>query len=824
MTGGNELFCEVILPLHLPQSYTYRVPEDLKTQIQVGCRVAVQFGKKRLYSGIVTELHNRVPRVMVVKYILELLDFEPIVSKDNLDFWQWIADYYACYIGDVLVAALPSAFRLKSESKILVSPDFSGEADDLSEEEIAILKFVEKKKNTDINSIATAMRNVRILPVVENLIKRQILACDEQLYDRYSPKFEDYLTFGENCSSKEQLKLWIKELESKKASALQLEALMSFVAQKNSDGFVKKADLQNKVSQSSINTLIRKGVLKIEPLAFSRLQEGKSERRVEEINLNSEQQKAFEGIISRWNDNPISLLFGVTGSGKTEVYIKLIDHVVKQGKQVLFLLPEIALSAQLLGRLETYFGNKIGIYHSRFSKDERAEIWNKVKNPEKDKSYRIIIGSRSAIFLPFTDLGLVIVDEEHDAGFKQTEPAPRYNAKDAALYLAHTKGTKVVLGSATPSIETYFNTETGRFNRFELHNRYTQSPLPQVQIVNLKDYMQQGLMYSVFSEPLFEEINRTLAENRQVILFKNLRGFASNLRCEVCGWTARCPNCDVTLTVHKHTGVLNCHYCGYTSPIVNECPECHSHLLRMVGSGSEKIEAEAQKYFPDAKVARLDLDTTRQKSSYTKIIEDFAKGKTNILCGTQLVSKGLDFDKVGLVGVVDADSMLFYPDFRAYERCFDMLTQVAGRSGRGDKVGKVIIQTYNPLHQIFQEVANHNYRNMYNAQIVERKLFRYPPFYHLVKINLQSKDINLLNEFADTYAMKIRGIFGGRILGPEFPAVSKIRNLFIKTIILKLERTVSYAKAKQAIMRLNEEMLASPSGKQMRIITDVDPQ
>ena len=342
MTGGNELFCEVILPLHLPQSYTYRVPEDLKTQIQVGCRVAVQFGKKRLYSGIVTELHNRVPRVMVVKYILELLDFEPIVSKDNLDFWQWIADYYACYIGDVLVAALPSAFRLKSESKILVSPDFSGEADDLSEDEIAILKFVEKKKNTDINSIATAMRNVRILPVVENLIKRQILVCDEQLYDRYSPKFEDYLTFGENCSSKEQLKLWIKELESKKASALQLEALMSFVAQKNSDGFVKKADLQNKVSQSSINTLIRKGVLKIEPLAFSRLQEGKSERRVEDITLNSEQQKAFEGIISRWNDNPISLLFGVTGSGKTEVYIKLIDHVVKQGKQVLFLLPEIA--------------------------------------------------------------------------------------------------------------------------------------------------------------------------------------------------------------------------------------------------------------------------------------------------------------------------------------------------------------------------------------------------------------------------------------------------------------------------------------------------
>lgn len=820
------MFCEVILPLHLPRSFTYRIPTELSNGVKVGCRVAVQFGKKKIYSGIVTEVHNRVPHVHSVKFILDLLDREPIVSKSNLDFWQWIADYYACYLGDVMVAALPVAFRLKSETKLIVSPDFSGSAEELNADEILILDYIDKKKSADIDSLSKIITVNNIISLVGGLLKKQILISDEQLYDKYSPKLEDFLIFGENCKTQDQLRERIGELESKKACQNQLEALMRFTVAYNKNGFVRKRNFQkeNENLISALKTLIKKDILSIEQLAFSRLKNRESSTQVENIIFNEEQNNAFNKIKESWNERPISLLHGVTGSGKTEIYIKLIDEVLKEGKQVLFMLPEIALSIHLLNRLEKYFGNKVGVYHSRFSKDERVEIWNKVKSPQIENSYRIIVGSRASLFLPFTDLGLIIVDEEHDMGFKQTEPAPRYNAKDAALYLAHTKGVKVVLGSATPSIESFFKAETGLFNYAQLTKRYSDYQLPEIQIIDLKQCHQQHKMYSFFSEPLLQSMQETLQAKQQVILFKNLRGFASTLRCEVCGWVAKCPNCDVSLTVHKHSGNLNCHYCGCDIPLITECPQCHSHSLRMLGNGSEKIEEETQYYFPNAKVARMDLDTTRSKDAYQKIIDEFESGNIDILCGTQLVSKGFDFCNVGLVGIIDADNMLHNPDFRAYERCYSLLTQVAGRSGRSEKKGKVIIQTYNPYHQVFKDIAQNNYKGMYNNQIVERKLFRYPPFYRLIRISLQSKTTNELNEFADIYAQKIKVIFGGRILGPEYPPISKIRNLYIKNILLKLEKNVSYAKAKEEIMRLNEEILASYPSKQFKIIVDVDPQ
>lgn len=818
------MFCEVILPLHLPRTFTYRIPTDLQGEVQVGCRVAVQFGRKRIYSALVAELHERVPHVQSVKFILELIDSEPVISQDNLSFWQWIADYYACYIGDVMLAGLPAAFRLKSETKLLVSPDFTGDTTGFSDRELKILNFVAAKKNSDVDKIAAHMGDLHVLPLITALMERQVLIADEQLYDRYSPKTEDYLVFGENCKGNDMLQCRIGELESRKNCASQVETLMRFIVANQKNGFVKRADFQKENSPSSVQSLIKKGILAIERSAYSRLAEKDKTADCDDIILNDEQSKAYNLIVQSWKTKNVCLLCGVTGSGKTEVYIKLIDRMLKEGKQVLYLLPEIALTAHLINRLEKYFGKRVGVYHSRFSKDERVEIWHKVRSKDAEEGYRVIVGSRSSVFLPFSKLGLVIVDEEHDSGFKQTEPAPRYNAKDAAVYLAQKNGIKVLLGSATPSVESYFNAQTERFGYAELTKRYAGYELPEILLADLRQDYKEHRMYSIFSELLYTNVEQTLQSGRQVILFRNLRGFASSLRCDVCGWTAKCPNCDVSLTVHKYDNVLNCHYCGTTFPIVSECPQCGSHSVRMAGSGSERLEEEAKRFFPHASVARMDADSVRNKGAYQKIIDDFGSGKTDILCGTQLVSKGFDFANVGLVGVIDADSMLNYPDFRSYERCFSLLTQLAGRAGRSVQKGRVIIQTFNPFHQVFKDVCACNYEAMYNKQIVERKLFRYPPFYHLLRISLQCKDNKELDGFAQCYAQRLRSIFGGRILGPEYPPVSRIRSFYIKNIILKLERTLSYAKAKEAILRLNEEMYASVPKNHIRIITDVDPQ
>lgn len=818
------MFCQVILPLHLPSSFTYRIPEDLLGKVQVGCRVAVQFGKKRIYSGIVCELHNRVPTLRVVKFVLELIDPVPIISEENLSLWQWTADYYACYVGDVMNAALPAAFRLRSETKLLVEETFTGEVGSLSDTEMEVLDFVSKKKTTDIAALSEQMGEKNILPAVNRLIKAKVLATDEQLYDRYTPKTEDYLTLSETCKEEENLKNAVKELEKTKKTALQLETLMRFLSEAKIEGSVRKSDFQKNNSQSAIAGLIAKGILTVERLAFSRLAERQSSARVEDIVLSEEQTECFNHITESLKEKPVCLLHGVTGSGKTEVYIKLIERTLASGGQVLYLLPEIALSVQLISRLEKYFGRDIGVYHSRFSKDERVEIWNKVRSKQEEGGYRLVVGSRSAIFLPFTDLRLIIVDEEHDSGFKQSEPAPRCNARDMAVYLAWTKGLKVVLGSATPSVESYFLSQTEKFGYAALTKRYAGYRLPEIQLADLKQEMRSHSMYSIFSELLYTNIERALKERRQVILFRNLRGFASTLRCEVCGWEARCKNCDVSLTVHRGEGLLKCHYCSHSEPIPTECPECHSHSLRMVGTGSEKLEEEAAKYFPGARVARLDWDTGSKKNAYQRIVDEFASGKIDILCGTQLVSKGFDFSNVGLVGVIDADAMLAYPDFRSYERTFDMLTQLAGRAGRSPLGGKVIIQTFNPYHQVFKDVYSYDYSSMYNSQIVERKLFRYPPFYHLVRISLQCALKETLDEFAENYSQRLRAIFGGRILGPEYPPIAKVRNLYRKELMLKLEREVSYAKAKQEILRLNEEITASYPKKQVRIIVDIDPQ
>lgn len=819
----QTLFCQVILPLHLPSSYTYRIPLELYDKIQVGVRVAVQFGKRKIYSGIVTEIHDRVPAVSSVKYILEIIDSEPVITEKTLSFYDWIASYYMCYIGDVVTVAMPALMRLRSESKIIVSPEFTAEIDKLTEKQLEILKIVDEKVNISIDELSSRFSEKGILPEITKMVNDKVLAIDEQLEEKFRPKLQDYIVISEEYDSAEKKAELIQSLSSKKNTESQLQTFLLFLSESQGKGIVEKSVFQEKCNKNSLQTLIKKQVFEIKQLVHSRLKERQSCFETSDITLSIAQQTAFESILKSWETNDVTLLHGVTSSGKTEIYIKLIERVISQGRQVLYILPEIALSIQLLSRLEKYFGDKIGIYHSRFSKEERVEIWNKVKETDKEKSYRIIIGSRTSVFLPFNDLGLIIVDEEHDNGFKQREPAPRYNARDAAIYLSTLHKSKVVLGSATPSLETFFNTQTEKYAYVPLTERYLNTPMPEIQIANMKEEYINRTNYSIFSSSLFNNISQALNNHKQVILFKNLRGYASNIRCEVCGWVAKCPNCDVSLTYHKQINSLNCHYCGLNIPLVNECPVCHSHSLIQTGNGSERIEEETQNLFPNARVKRMDLDTTRKKNDYMEIMQEFEKGNIDILCGTQIITKGLDFSNVGLVGVIDADAMLYYPDFRAYEKSFDLLIQVAGRAGRLGTKGKVVIQTFNPFHQIFKEVLNYDYASMYKNQIVERKIFSYPPFVYITKIIFQSSDKENLDTLCSQYSEQIRKVFGQRILGPEYPPIYRVKGMYQKQFILKLEKNISYSQAKKAIMQLNEKILSKQEFKKARVIVDVDP-
>lgn len=818
----QTLFCQVLLPLHLPSGFTYRIPLELYDKVKVGVRVAVQFGKKKIYSGIVSQIHDRVPEVSSVKYILEIIDSSPIINEKTLSFYNWIASYYMCYVGDVISAGIPALLRLRSESKLVVSEEFSAEVDKLTSRQLEILNIVDEKVSISIDEISNRFSEKGILPEITKMVNEKILAIDEQLEEKYKPKLNPYVVLSSEYDTPEKKAELIQSLSSKKTSENQLQTFLLFLSESQGKAVVEKSSFQEKCNKSSLQTLLKKQVFEIKYLVHSRLKESESYCDTSDIKLSLAQQTAFDSILKSWERFDVTLLHGVTGSGKTEIYIKLIEKTIREGKQVLYLLPEIALSIQLLSRLEKYFGDKIGIYHSRFSKEERVEIWNKVNETDKEKRYQIIIGSRASLFLPFSELGLIIVDEEHDAGYKQREPAPRYNARDAAIYLATLHKSKVLLGSATPSLETYFNTQIEKYGYVSLNERYLNTPMPRIEIANMKEDYINKRNYSIFSSLLYDRIIQTLNNHKQVIIFKNQRGYASNIRCEVCGWVAKCPNCDVSLTYHKQWNSLNCHYCGLNLPLYSECPECYSHSLVQSGNGSEKIEEEILRFFPNARVKRMDLDTTRKKNDYLEIIQDFEKGNIDILCGTQIITKGLDFSNVGLVGVIDADSLLYYPDFRAYERCFDLLTQVAGRAGRLKEKGAVVIQSFNPNHQIFKEVLNYDYASMYKNQIVERKLFSYPPFVYLTKILFQSKDKEVLDSLCQEYSNEIRKIFAQRILGPEYPPIYRVKGMYQKQFILKLEKTISYTQAKKMIMQLNEEILSKREYKQVRVIVDVD--
>lgn len=828
MAERATYFADVILPLHLPQYYTYRVPFEYNDDIKVGQRVVVQFGAKRIYSAVVRRVHCQAPDYKSVKYINGILDVQPIVNETQLRFWEWIARYYMCCVGDVMAVALPSAYRLQSESVVLIHPDFSGEMENLSENEIKILEVLSRENAIAISEISKIIDTQKVMPIIKTMIEKKIIILEEEIKQRYTPKTETYLKLNPIYLDPEKGKELFDTLEKKPSTQKQLNVLLAFfkVSGFGRESVRKSVFTKDKdLSLSALNTLVKHEVLISYDEQVSRLAEFSETTGVDTIKLTEQQQSAFDKIDITNPDSPqITLVHGVTSSGKTELYIKLIDEVVKQGKQVLYLLPEIALTAQIINRLRKYFGTKVGVYHSKFTPNERAEVWMKTIASDEG-GYQILLGARSAMFLPFRDLGLAIIDEEHDNSYKQYEPTPRYNARDSAIYLAHQCGAKVVLGTATPSIETFHNATNGKYALVEMPLRYGEIQLPETEIVDMKSEGNGAKAPSHFSQKLISAIGEALENHEQVILFQNRRGFSLHLECHTCNWIPECKNCDVSLVYHKQTGTLRCHYCGYSVPVPHECPECHSTYLEMKGFGTEKIEDELSIFFPDANIARLDLDVTSgKKNRYADIISDFESRNIDILVGTQMVTKGLDFDNVSVVGIMSADNMLSFPDFRAFERSFQQMTQVSGRAGRHGKRGKVLIQTYKPDHRVIKNVVDNDFLSMYEGQLTERKAFKYPPFYRLIYIIMKHPDAGVLDKAAAEFSFQLRQFLGNRVVGPEYPMVSRVRNMYIKNIMIRLERNIPMADVKQRIMSLMDETLQKKEYGRLRILPDVDPQ
>ncbi len=827
------LFADVLLPLPVGGTFTYRVPFELNEQLQEGIRVVVQFGARKIYTAVVIRVHETPPKSHIPKYILSVLDENPIVTKVQRTFWDWLAGYYLCHPGEVMNAALPSAFKLASESKIALSPVIPDDLSVLNEKELLLVEALHNRKSIAISEVARILDQQKTIPVIKTLIEKGIIVPEEELNDPYKPRREGFVRLSQAYSNDDDaLKMLFDQLEKK--AKKQLEIVMTFI-RLSKYGFgvlqeVKRLELlkQSDGNAAQLEILIGKGVFEKYEKLVSRFDPSAGDSSAGLIELTVGQQEALSKIRELYTTKDVVLLHGVTSSGKTELYIKLISDVIDQGKQVLFMLPEIALTTQIITRLRKYFGDRVGVYHSRFNVHERVEIWNAVLENDRQETvnrrYDIILGARSSVFLPFSNLGLVVVDEEHDPSFKQMDPAPRYNGRDAAIYLAHLHGAKTLLGSATPSVESYFNVMQGKYGLVELFERYASMEMPLIQVVNVKESLRQGLMKGHFSSALVGQLETALDQGEQAILFQNRRGFSLRLECDICHWMPSCKNCDVTLVYHKKNNQLRCHYCGYISRIPDKCPECQGVNIKMRGFGTEKVEEELGLIFPKARVVRMDLDTTRSKHSLQQIIGNFEARKIDVLVGTQMVTKGLDFDNVSLVCILNADNMLSYPDFRAAERSFQLMAQVSGRSGRKYKQGRVIIQTYNPDNIVIRYVVKNDFKSMFRQQLVERQKYHYPPYTRLILLKLKHKDPDLLNKAADELAKSLRMVFGKRILGPEFPMVSRIMNYFIKHIMFKMEREVSPAVMKSKLVEVIEKFQQEPAFKPVKVIMDVDPQ
>ncbi len=819
-------YAEVLLPLPLTGFFTYKVPDMMAEAIRPGCRVVVPFGRTKFYTGIVAGLTPRRPEGFETKEISQLLDSEPIVRHPQMKFWEWIADYYLCSQGEVFRAAVPAGLKLESETVVEVNPDFEEDPGDrLGERDLLVMNAVRRvPKKATLAAVAreTGFRNTSA--IVARLVERDALMVSENLVERYKTRkiemVEMAIERGDSAALHAAFDS-VKGAPKQEKALLTLIELSGFMRQGSDLCEVTRADLLDRsgVTSPIIIALENKGIVRRRKKEVSRFaQVSKATMPMPE--LTDAQREARDAIIKSWGEKDITLLHGVTSSGKTEVYIALIDRMLRSGRQVLYLVPEIALTTQLTTRLQRVFGPKVIIYHSRFSDSERVELWRRLLTTHEPL---VVLGARSALFMPFASLGLIIVDEEHESSFKQQDPAPRYNARDAAMVLAGMHGAKTLLGSATPAVDTYYKALTGRFGLVSLTERYGGSELPRVEIVDMAKARKKREVSGAFSLQLRRLINDAASADRQTILFLNRRGFAPMARCKMCGYVPKCENCDVSLTYHHGIDRLVCHYCGTPYDLPRVCPACREPGLEIIGYGTERIEEEIAASFPAIPVARLDRDTTRNKDDYERIIDEFSAGKDKMLVGTQMVTKGLDFGRVSVVGVINADATINQPDFRSAERAFNMLEQVAGRAGRRGDDGVVAIQTYTPSHPLFGFLVRHDYVGFYNHEIEERRLYNYPPFTRIINIYLKHREQGRLHVLAGAYGRRLRELFGNRVFGPEEPHVARIKQMHIMRIMIKIETEASMKKVKHILRETYLEMDAARALNGAQVYYDVDP-
>ena len=817
-------YAQVILPLPLFSLFSYYVPEEMENYVSVGSRVLVQFGRKKFYTGIIAALNNQSPGDFEVKPLISLLDESPILRYPQLKLWEWVSNYYLCSEGDVFKAALPTGLKPESETWISLSPDFEFSREEkLSENEALIIQLLEQEKKIKLSILEEKLKLSRGSTLVSKMLDKGIVEIAESLSSRYRPKTENYIKLSIPQGNSELLH---NILDSVARAPQQEKALMAYLdlsgwMQNEKAKEVSRAALLEKsgVSLAVLNAMRDKGILEYYKVSINRFNYSDS-KETNLSSLSSPQVKALDKIREEWKEKNVVLFRGVTGSGKTEIYSHLIAKTLENNSQVLFLVPEISLTTQLTDRLRAVFGDRLLVYHSKFTDNERVDLWKKLLT--SNEPY-LILGTRSAVFLPFARLGLIVVDEEHEQSFKQFDPAPRYNARDVAIVLAKMHGCKTLLGSATPSIESYYKALTGKYGLVELESRFEDNPLPEIEIVDMKRQRKEKLNHGIMSKPLIKAIEESLGKEQQVILFQNRRGFAPMVICKSCGWTPKCQNCDVSLVYHKNTDSLHCHYCGHSIRRPALCPACGENNIEDFGYGTERIEEEIEECFPEARIARMDLDTTRNKNSYQEIISDFSNQNTDILVGTQMVSKGLDFEKVKTVGVINADTLLNYPDFRSNERAFNMLEQVGGRAGRRKEKGKVLIQTTNTDNPILRYIKIHDYKAYYDAEIKQRLALNYPPFSKLIMVYIKNKDSLIVDAAANLLASALRNVFGERIFGPERPFISRISNYYLQQIMIKIETGASLSKVKTILRNIYESVARDPKIKSSVLYYDVDP-
>lgn len=820
---NTALFIDVVLPVPIPQYFTYRLPRETAPLVKAGARVVVEFGKSRVLTALVVRLHNDPPEKYPAKYIRELLDTEPVVTRDQLWLFQWVAEYYMCTAGEVLNVALPSGLKISSQSKIQYNPDFNHH-ELLNELEKSFLDVLIREDSLSYEESARLIGETDLAKFIKGLVAKHAVVLYEEVSERYRPRLVRKVRLGEEYASDESALLLIESLNKAKK---QQEAVLKYLSNipiedlpsRNTEGMEKRLFKEQGISDTAVNTLLEKGIFEQFEVRVPRF--GNENPGSEaEIMLSEAQQQASDGIMAGFAEKEVMLFHGITGSGKTEVYIDIIRKALDSGAQVLFLLPEIALTTQIVRRLRKVFGDKMGVYHSKFSDNERVEVWRGVL----EKKFQFVVGVRSSIFLPFSNLGLIIVDEEHEASYKQFDPAPRYHARDVAIMLAQKVHSKVLLGSATPSIESYYQAQSGKYGLVTLSERFGDAQLPDIQLVNLRVERENKTLQKEFSSLLLEGIRENLKRKKQSIIFLNRRGYAPYLNCQECNWIPHCSQCSVTLTHHLHEKTMVCHYCGYSEAVPKVCPACGSPRVRSVGVGTERIEDDLREFFPEARTLRMDLDTTRTKNAYEQIIGEFESGDVDILVGTQMVSKGLDFDRVSLVGVFNADRMIHFPDFRAAERAFQLITQVSGRAGRREEKGRVLIQTNNPQNRVLQYVLANDYTGFYEDELVEREGYNYPPFSRIIEITVKEADQVLAHQAAERLAETLKNFLGSqRVMGPERALVERIRNKYLFVIWLKLEKDrMNIQATKQYLQKEIVNLITDKKFKSVQVVVNVD--